>query len=446
MFATIKNAFKSKDIRIKIWMTLFMIFIFRIGSYIPIPGLSTGQLLSQILGDTTGKATTGFDFVQVLSTLSGGSLAQGTLFSLGILPFINAFIIIQLLSIVIPGLQRLTKEGEAGRERITQITRYIAILLAIVQGIGIVFAFKKNVQPLFPTIEPDSQKAYLTKAFIVAFLVGGSCMVMWLSERITEYGIGNGTSIIIFVGIIAQAGITLASSFKFATKNLEKLWNIFGFLLITVAIFIFIIFIEASERRVNVQYSKQVRGNKMYGGQSTYIPIKVNANGVMPIIFASSLVVFPQMIFQLFAPQSNAAVQFAKYAGTGTAVYYVFLILFIFFFAFFYTQIQFNPDDVSKNIQQYGGFIPGIRAGKPTSDYLRKINNRITLFGAFFLALIALIPSLAFRGLSGWNTNELGFGHAFSATGLLIVVSVALEIHKQLEAQIMMKHYKGFLK
>lgn len=446
MFATIKNAFKSKDIRIKIWMTLFMIFVFRIGSYIPIPGLSTGQLLTQILGDTTGKAKTGFDFVQVLSTLSGGSLAQGTLFSLGILPFINAFIIIQLLSIVIPGLQRLTKEGEAGRERITQITRYIAILLAIVQGIGIVFAFKKNVQPLFPTIEPDSQKAYLTKAFIVAFLVGGSCMVMWLSERITEYGIGNGTSIIIFVGIIAQAGITLASSFKFATKNLEKLWNIFGFLLITVAIFIFIIFIEASERRVNVQYSKQVRGNKMYGGQSTYIPIKVNANGVMPIIFASSLVVFPQMIFQLFAPQSNAAVQFAKYAGTGTAVYYVFLILFIFFFAFFYTQIQFNPDDVSKNIQQYGGFIPGIRAGKPTSDYLRKINNRITLFGAFFLALIALIPSLAFRGLSGWNTNELGFGHAFSATGLLIVVSVALEIHKQLEAQIMMKHYKGFLK
>ena len=184
----------------------------------------------------------------------------------------------------------------------------------------------------------------------------------------------------------------------------------------------------------------------MYGGQSTYIPIKVNANGVMPIIFASSLVVFPQMIFQLFAPGSTAAAGFAKYAGTGTAVYYVFLILFIFFFSFFYTQIQFNPDDVSKNIQQYGGFIPGIRAGKPTSDYLRKINNRITLFGALFLALIALVPSLVFRGLSGWKTNELGFGHAFSATGLLIVVSVALEIHKQLEAQIMMKHYKGFLK
>ena len=444
MFATLKNAFKSREIRIKIWMTLFMIFIFRIGSYIPIPGLSSGDLLSQIIGD--GKEKTGFDFVQVLSTLSGGSLAQGTLFSLGILPFINAFIIIQLLSIVIPGLQRLTKEGEAGREKITQITRYIAIILAIVQAIGIVVAFKKAVQPIFPTIEPDKEKAYLTKAFIVAILVGGSCMVMWLSERITEYGIGNGTSIIIFVGIIAQAGITLANSFRVASKNLDKLWNIFGFLLITVAIFIFIIFIDASERRVNVQYSKQVRGNKMYGGQSTYIPIKVNANGVMPIIFASSLVVFPQMIFQLFAPNSKASAGFAKYAGTGTAVYYVFLILFIFFFSFFYTQIQFNPDDVSKNIQQYGGFIPGIRAGKPTSDYLRKINNRITLFGALFLALIALVPSLVFRGLSGWKTNELGFGHAFSATGLLIVVSVALEIHKQLEAQIMMKHYKGFLK
>lgn len=443
MFATLKNAFKSRDIRIKIWMTLFMIFIFRVGSFIPIPGLSSGNLISQILGD---KKEVGFDFVQVLSTLSGGSLAQGTLFSLGILPFINAFIIIQLLSIVIPSLQRLTKEGEAGRERITQITRYIAILLAIVQGIGIVVAFKKNITPIFPTIETGEGKAYLTYAFIVAILVGGSCMVMWLSERITEYGIGNGTSIIIFVGIIAQAGITLANSFKTASKSLDKLWNIFGFLLITVAIFIFIIFIDASERRVNVQYSKQVRGNKMYGGQSTYIPIKVNANGVMPIIFASSLVVFPQMIFQLFANNSKAAIGFAKYAGTGTPLYYVVLILFIFFFSFFYTQIQFNPDDVSKNIQQYGGFIPGIRAGKPTSDYLRKINNRITLFGAIFLALIALIPSLVFRALSGWNTNELGFGHAFSATGLLIVVSVALEIHKQLEAQIMMKHYKGFLK
>ena len=443
MLETIKNAFKSKDIRIKIWMTLFMVFIFRVGSFIPIPGLSGGTL-TQALG---ASKDSGLNFVQVLSTLSGGSLAQGTLFSLGILPFINAFIIIQLLSIVIPSLQRLTKEGESGRERITQITRYIAIVLAIVQAIGVIVAFKKNITPLFSSFE-DKEKgnAYLTYTLIATILVGGSCMVMWLSERITEYGIGNGTSIIIFVGIIAQAGTTLAGSFKYASNNLDKLWNIFGFLLITVAIFVFIIFFDIAERRINVQYSKQVRGNRMYGGQSTYIPIKVNANGVMPIIFASSIVIFPQMIFQLFAPESKATAWYAQHMGSGKAPYYIFLILFIFFFAFFYSQIQFNPDDVSKNIQQYGGFIPGIRAGKPTSDYLRKINNRITLFGAIFLAVVALIPSLIFRALAGWNSNELGFGHAFSATGLLMVVSVSLELHKQLEAQIMMKHYKGFLK
>ena len=226
MLETIKNAFKSKDIRIKIWMTLFMVFIFRVGSFIPIPGLSGGTL-TQALG---ASKDSGLNFVQVLSTLSGGSLAQGTLFSLGILPFINAFIIIQLLSIVIPSLQRLTKEGESGRERITQITRYIAIVLAIVQAIGVIVAFKKNITPLFSSFE-DKEKgnAYLTYTLIATILVGGSCMVMWLSERITEYGIGNGTSIIIFVGIIAQAGTTLAGSFKYASNNLDKLWNIFGF-------------------------------------------------------------------------------------------------------------------------------------------------------------------------------------------------------------------------
>ena len=281
-------------------------------------------------------------------------------------------------------------------------------------------------------------------ASVIIILMAGSTMVMWLGERITEYGIGNGSSLIIFVGIIAQAGTMMAQAFGSVGEEWTLIWNIIGFILIVVLIFVFIVFIDLAERRVTVQYSKQIKGNKMYGGQTTYIPIRVNGSGVMPIIFASSLLMFPQMIMALFVPNSDAYTWYATYMGSGTAVYYVLLALFILFFSYFYAQIQFNPDDVSKNIQQYGGFIPGIRAGKPTSDFLRKISNRITLFGALFLMIIALVPTFIFQALSAGG--QLGFGNAFSATGLLIVVSVALELNKQLESQIMMKHYKGFLK
>ena len=277
-------------------------------------------------------------------------------------------------------------------------------------------------------------------------------MVMWLSERITEYGISNGSSLIIFVGIIAGGGTTIAGAIRTIIDGAlwNYIWYLIGYFIVIVLIFALIVFTDLSERRIKVQYAKQVKGNKMYGGQSTYIPIRINAGGVMPIIFASSLCMFPQMIFALFAPQSDAYIWYAQHMGSGTWVYYVFLTLLIFFFSFFYAQIQFNPEDVAKNIQQYGGFIPGIRAGKPTSDFLKRISNRITLFGAFFLAIIALIPTFIFNLLSGSASpvvnGPLGLGGAFSATGLLIVVSVALELNKQLESQIMMKHYKGFLK
>ena len=289
-------------------------------------------------------------------------------------------------------------------------------------------------------------------SFTIIGLVAGSTMVMWLSERITERGIANGSSIIIFVGILATAGTTMAKAFKMVGTNWTYIWNIIGYILVVIAIFAFIVFIDGAERRITVQYSKQIKGNKMYGGQTTYIPIRVNGSGVMPIIFASSLIMFPQMIISLFFSDSvvngtSVAGWYAQYLGSGTAVYYVFLALFILAFSYFYAQIQFNPEDVSRNIQQYGGFIPGIRAGKPTSDFLKKINNRITLFGALFLMIIALVPTFIFAALAGqYSGYDLGFNNAFSATGLLIVVSVALEINKQLESQIMMKHYKGFLK
>ena len=287
-------------------------------------------------------------------------------------------------------------------------------------------------------------------ALTIVLLTAGSVMVMWLSERITEYGIGNGTSIIIFIGIIASAGTTMANAFKLVGANWTYIWNILGFILIVVAIFVFIVFMDGAERRVPVQYSKQIKGNKMYGGQSTYIPIRVGGSGVMPIIFATSLLMFPQMIIQLFAANTEAAAWYETYMGSGTAVYYVLLAVLILGFSYFYAMIQFNPDDVARNIQQYGGFIPGIRAGKPTSDFLKKVNNRVTFFGAVFLMLIALIPTFLFRALAigdgTWVSPALPFANSFSATGLLIVVSVALEINKQLESQIMMKHYKGFLK
>lgn len=441
MFETLKNAFKSKEIRVKIWITLALILVYRIGCYIPIPTFNIAAMQQAEAFSS--------DFLSILNVITGGSMQNATLFALGVLPFINSSIIMQLLALVIPALEKMSKEGEEGRKKLTQITRIVAVVLAVVQAIGIVVAFKSYFIDVF-SFESGADNPILTMALTIVLLVGGSVMVMWLSERITEYGIGNGTSIIIFIGILSTAGTTMAESFKLVGNEWTYIWNIIGFILVVVAVLTFIVFMDGAERRITVQYSKQIKGNKMYGGQSTYIPIRVNGSGVMPIIFASSLLMFPQMIIQLFFSKTEAAVWYAQYMGSGTAVYYVLLALFILGFSYFYAQIQFNPEDVSKNIQQYGGFIPGIRAGKPTSDFLKKINNRITFFGAVFLMCLSLIPTFIFRALAmgngTWAAPALPFANSFSATGLLIVVSVALELNKQLESQIMMKHYKGFLK
>lgn len=441
MFETLKNAFKSKEIRVKIWITLALILVYRIGCYIPIPTFNVAAMQQAEAFSS--------DFLSILNVITGGSMQNATLFALGVLPFINSSIIMQLLALVIPALEKMSKEGEEGRKKLTQITRIVAVVLAVVQAIGIVVAFKSYFIDVF-SFESGADNPILTMALTIVLLVGGSVMVMWLSERITEYGIGNGTSIIIFIGILSTAGTTMAESFKLVGNEWTYIWNIIGFILVVVAVLTFIVFMDGAERRITVQYSKQIKGNKMYGGQSTYIPIRVNGSGVMPIIFASSLLMFPQMIIQLFFSNTEAAIWYAQYMGSGTAVYYVLLALFILGFSYFYAQIQFNPEDVSKNIQQYGGFIPGIRAGKPTSDFLKKINNRITFFGAVFLMCLALIPTFIFRALAmgngTWAAPALPFANSFSATGLLIVVSVALELNKQLESQIMMKHYKGFLK
>ena len=439
MFETIKNAFGTKEIRVKIWATLLLLLVYRIGCFVPVPGLNV-SVISQALEQSSAAS-----FLNVISAITGGSFSQGTLFALGIIPFINSFIIMQLLTLIIPKLEEMSKDGEEGRKKITQITRYVAIVLGAIQAIGIAFMWKNYIDPIY-----GMQKNWLAMIYVIVILVGGSVMVMWLGERITEYGIGNGTSLIIFVGILSTAGTSLLNAFRTVPTDPNKLWNIFGFLILVVALFAFIVFMDGGERRITVQYAKQVKGNKMYGGQTTFIPIRVNASGVMPIIFASSFIMFPQMIIS-FIPklaESKFGVWWMRNLTTsggtwwGSLIYYIFLVVFIIFFAYFYSMIQFNPEDVSKNIQQYGGFIPGIRPGKPTSDYLKRINNRITLFGAIFLSIICVIPTFLFNVIG----KDIGLSSAFSATGLLIVVSVALEFNKSLESQIMMRHYKGFLK
>lgn len=443
MWQTIKNAFSDKGIRSRIFATFGILLAFRIGCWIPLPGISVDFYSTQFGG---GEGTNNQIF-QLLSMMSGGSMQYLTLFSLGILPFINSFIIMQLLTLIIPPLERLSKQGDEGRQKITIITRFVAIGLAVVQAIGIVVAYKEYLDPMF-----GEAKGWLTALMLIALLVAGSTIVMWLGERITELGIGNGTSLIIFSGILSSFGLALVNTIPQIQSDVTKIWNLIGYIIIVLLLFAFIVFVDGGERRIKVNYAKQVKGNKMYGGQSTFIPIKVNSSGVMPIIFASSFMTIPLMIFQFAGTDSQHYYNYLTFCYPGTTgsnwqwvgwvFYYLVMLGLIIFFAYFYAQIQFNPQDVARNLQQYGGTIQGIRGGKPTSDYLAKINNRIVLFGALFLGFIAIIPAALFQLIGA----DLGINNAISSTGMLIAVSVALEFNKQLEGQIMMKHYKGFLK
>lgn len=435
MFETLKNAFKVKDIRKKILITIGFILLYRLGCFIPVPGVNQAGFASTIGGN---------DFLGIMSAISGGALSQGTLFSMGIGPYINASIIIQLLTIGIPALERLSKQGEEGRKKISQITRYVTLALAIVQSIAILIAAGKGG---IDTSIFGEKLAWLTYIFIVAIFVAGSALTMWIGERMTDYGVGNGITLLIFVGILATAGNALiAQAAAIFGGDMKALWALVAFLAAVIVIFAGIVTVDLAERKIPVQYAKQIKGRKMYGGQSTFIPIKVNSSGVLPLIFAFAITSLPSLIMGLFWPNTvnGFTIFWNTWLGTNGWLYPLILSVLIVFFAYFYAMIQFNPDDVAKNIQQYGGFVPGIRPGKPTGDHLRKISNRITLFGAIYLAFIALVPSVIFRFIGG--ANGIGLVNAFSTTGLLIVVSAALEFNQQLESQLMMRHYKGFLK
>jgi len=436
MFETLKNAWKIKEVRVKLLITLALLLVFRLGAFIPIAGINIDEL--EVITESLGGS-----FLSIMDAVVGGSLSNGTIFALGISPYITASIIIQLLTVAFPALERLSKEGgEEGRKKIAQYTRIFAIVLAVVQGIGILLSYRNLIDTAL--VDNNPSWTWVLYVAIVLQFAAGTALCMWVGERITDYGVGNGISLLIFTGIIASAGSAIRAElftvFSGTEQASQSAFNLILFVVIVTIIFALIVWVDLAERKIPVQYAKQIKGRKIYGGKSTYIPIRINASGVMPLIFAYALLSFPSLIISMFNLSGSVATWFTLNFSPGRWLYTLLLSLLILFFAFFYAQIQFNPDDISRSIQQYGGFIPGIRPGRPTTDHLRKISNRITLFGAIFLALIALVPSLILS-ITGGSILV----NAISTTGLLIVVSVALEFDKQLESQIMMKHYKGFL-
>jgi preprotein translocase subunit SecY len=424
MFKTLANAWKVPDLRKKILYTLMMLFVYRLGAHVPIPGVDVAYV-----ADAIGNSVL-FGYMDIFS---GGALASLTVFALGIIPYINASIIMNLLPMAIPALERMVKEGPDGRKKIAAITRYLTVVLGLVMAIGIMLSLGDGA-----LIEPN----LFNKVTIVLCLTAGTAFIMWIGEKINDGGIGNGISLIIFISIVSrlpEMGIIMFTTTFMGVEPRMSYLTFFAILAIMFIVVTGITFVDLGERRIPVQYAKRVVGRKMYGGQSTYIPMKINQSGVLPLIFAMTLMQFPAIIVQTFFQDSSFAKFYGNYLQAGTWVYAVIYALLIFFFTFFYTQISFNPVDVSKNIQSNGGFLLGIRPGKPTSDYLSKILTRVTLFGALFLAMIASVPTLM-------GSLSAIAGGVFGATSLLIMVNVSLETTKQIESQLLMRHYKGFLK
>ena len=436
MFKTIKNALKTPEVRKKLLYTLLLIVIFRLGCYITVPGVDTITLADQMNSATNG--VTG-----LIDTISGGAFSRLSIFAMSITPYITASIVIQLLSMVIPSLERLVKEGgEEGKNKVNKYTKIVTIILALIEGLGIFFSYKSSGIFLDTT--------FLGGAITVISLMAGTALLMWLGEQITNKGIGNGISIIIFVGIVSglASGITDVWNLIFGTGTFSTLGLIKAVCLVVgmLALVAAVVFVQNAERRIPVQYAKRVVGRKMVGAQNTNIPLKLAMAGVMPIIFASSFMTFPAMIIQIFTQNPTgfwrvlynfSIATSSSSVGIGytiaNAIVYLLLIL---GFTYFYTYATFNPAEISATIKRNGGFIPGIRAGKPTTEYLSSVISKLTLVGGVFLAAIAIIPML---------TRFTGLNIAFGGTSILIIVGVALETVQQLESQLVTRHYKGFL-
>ncbi len=426
MFKTLRNAFSLPELRKKILYVIFIIVLYRIGAAIPIPYINA-SMMDTIKGLGNGS------ILQYMSILSGTAFSRATLFALSISPYINASIIIQLLCTAIPALENMAKE-EDGRNKITQITRYVTVGLALITAYGY-YMMLRNYGLII-------NKSVFSAIVIIACYTAGSCLIMWLGEKINENGIGNGISIILFVNIVSSMPSVFGMLISYFQNGIGGIITAIVTIIIAVFMVVFIIFMTNSERRLPIQYAKRVVGRKMYGGQSSTLPLKLNMAGVMPIIFANSILALPSTIAMFFPTPEEGTFWygFQRLFSYTSWLYVVVFMVLIVFFSYFYIAISFNPIEVSNNLKKNGGFIPGIRPGKPTADYITKVLNKVTLMGAFFLGVIAVLP-LAANIISG---NRIS-GIAFAGTSIIIVVGVALETAREIEAQMTMRHYKGFL-
>src|ERR1051326_5643842 len=453
-FEAVANVFRIPDLRKRILFTLAMLAVYRLGSHIPTPGINA-DALSQLFDQNSGG------FLGYLNLFSGGNFRRLTIFALGIMPYITASIILQLLTVVYEPLAKLQKEGELGRKKITQWTRYLTIVLSIFQSLGIAYALQRSNAGGELVATPGLQFTLVTMLTLTA----GATFIMWIGEQMTERGIGNGMSLLIFAGIVAGLPRGVAD---LTDKIKTQAWGSFTaiavvlLLAVMIAVVAFIVYMERSERRIRVEYAKRVVGRRVMGGQSTHLPLRVNSGGVMPVIFASSVLTFPARL-----ASSNAAIQNNRFIRPvldalkwGEPMYTLLYAIGIIFFAYFYVSIVFNPNEVADNMRRYGGFVPGIRPGKRTADFVNEILTRVTLVGGLYLVLISLIPEWMIAGIHlnhlpgavgdwfgrmpTWVTNGLGVSFYFGGTSLLIVVGVAMDFIQQVESQLIMRHYEGF--
>ncbi|MBV8817418.1 MAG: preprotein translocase subunit SecY [Acidobacteriaceae bacterium] len=448
-FEAIANVFRIPDLRKRVLFTLGMLAIYRLGAYIPTPGIDFNRL-ADFFQRNQGTL---FGF---LDLFSGGMFRRLTIFALGIMPYITASIILQLLTVVVPTLEKLQKEGELGRRKITQWTRYLTVILALVQSFGIALTLQNSDGGF--VMNPGIGFVLMT----MLSLTTGTAFIMWLGEQITERGIGNGMSLLIFTGIVV--GLPKAIDNIYQNVVITKQWSIIHLVVILammVAVVAFIVLVERGERRIPVQYAKRVVGRRMMGGQSTHLPLKVNAGGVIPVIFASSLLAFPQTLLQVSWVKTSPFLSgMLQSIGGAQPLYYLLFVVLIIFFCFFYVSIIFNPNEAADNMRKYGGFIPGIRPGKNTADYMNKILTKITVVGGLYLSILSLIPQIMITGIKlqrlpvvgnfidtyfpRWLLDGLNVNFYFGGTSLLIVVGVAMDTVNQVEAQLIMRHYEGF--
>jgi preprotein translocase subunit SecY len=455
MLQSLRNIWDIPDLRKRVLFTLGLLAVYRLGNHVPTPGINAQALIDFF---EQNKA----NWFGLVDMFSGGNLARVTVFALGIMPYISASIILQLLTVVWPYLEKLSKEGELGRRKITQYTRYGTVLLSIVQSLGIaVYLERMTLNESFRIVE---HPGLAFKLMTVLTLTTGTAFVMWLGEQITERGIGNGMSLLIFAGIVVGFPRGLLSTVDMIRRGELGLLAAILLVIMMVLVVAAIVFVERGQRRITVQYAKRVVGRRMYGGQSTHLPLRVNTSGVIPVIFASSIIAFPQTIASFFQANNPWMRAVSEQLQWGMPLYNLLYVSFIIFFCYFYTAIVFNPDDVAENMRKYGGFIPGIRPGKRTAEYLDHILGRITFGGAIYLALVAILPEFLITGIRvapipligppldafltennlGWITEGLHLNFYFGGTSLLIIVGVAMDTVAQVEAQLIMRHYDGF--